>query len=319
MKRRWWIATAGGALALFLAVPALAQAPGRPSAGPYRMGLIVKNLVNPVWIDMKRGGEAAARELGVDLTTLAPVKPDNVEEQLRMIEDFIERKVDAIVVVPADSRGIIPGIERANRAGIPVIDVNTLAFGGRFETFVAVENYDAAYKVAQAVVKRLQGRGKVIILEGVPGAQSAMDLQRGTLAALKEAPGITVLASQTAKFQRAEAMTVMENLIQRFPEFDAVLAANDEMALGAIEALDAARRLDRVVASGLDANADAVRAVARGRLTLTADKRSYEQGYRGVEAAVRSLKGEKIPPRIVIDTNLVDRGNVEEYLKKLSK
>jgi ABC-type sugar transport system substrate-binding protein len=307
------------ALALSLAALALAQAPGKPSAGPYRMGLIVKNLVNPVWIDMKRGGEAAAREFGVDLTTLAPIKPDNVEEQLRMMEDFIERKVDAIVVVPADSKGIIPGIERANRARVPVINVNTLAFGGRFETFVAVENYDAAYKVAQSMVKRLQGRGKVIILEGVPGAQSAVDLQRGTLAALKEALGITVLASQTAKFQRAEAMAVMENLIQRFPDFDAVLAANDEMALGAIEALDAARRLDRVMVSGLDANADAVRAVARGRMTVTADKRSYEQGSRGVEAAVRFLKGEKIPARIVIDTNLVDKGNVEEYLKKLSK
>ncbi len=288
----------------------------KPKEKEFEVVLILKNLVNPVWLDMKRGGEAAAEKYGVKLTVLAPLKADNNEEQIRAIEDSIAKKVDAIVLVPSDSKGIIPGIEKANEAGIPVINVNTKAHGGKTETFIAVENYDAAKKVAEAMAQKLNGQGKVIILEGVPGAQSAMDLQAGTLDGLKAYPGIEVVASQTAKFQRAEAMKVMEDLLQRYPHIDAVLAANDEMALGAIEAIDAAGKTGKILVSGLDANKDAVSAIAEGKMTISCDKRSYEQGYVGVESAVKLLKGEKLPERIVIDTVLVDKSNVSEYLNK---
>ncbi len=303
------------AVALLL-IGMLAGTAGMAQASPpYEIVLILKNLVNPVWLDMRRGGEAAAAEYNVRLTVLAPLKADNNEEQVRAIEDSIIRKVDAIVVVPSDSKGIIPAIEKANKAGIPVINVNTKAHGGRCETFVAVENYDAAYKVADAMAQKLDGRGKVIILEGVPGAQSAIDLNAGTVDALKKYPGVQIVASQTAKFQRAEAMRVMENLLQRHPDVSAVLAANDEMALGAVEAVDAIGRSGKIMISGLDANADAVKAIAERKMTLSCDKRSYEQGYVGVETAVKFLNGEQIPERIVIDTNLVDISNVSEYLK----
>jgi len=278
--------------------------------------LILKNLVNPVWLDMKKGAEAAAQKYGVKLTVLAPLKADNNEEQIRAIEDSIAKKVAAIVLVPSDSKGIIPGIEKANAAGIPVINVNTKALGGKTETFIAVENFDAAKKVAEAMAQKLNKKGKVIILEGVPGAQSAMDLHAGTLEGLKPYPDIKVVASQTAKFQRAEAMKVMEDLLQRYPDIDAVLAANDEMALGAIEAIDAAKKTGKILVSGLDANKDAVKAIADGKMTLSCDKRSYQQGYVGVETAVKLLKGEKIEPRIVIETVLVDKSNVAEYLNK---
>lgn len=282
------------------------------AAKPYEIVLILKNLVNPVWLDMRKGGEAAAAKYGARLVVLAPLKADNNEEQVRAIEDSIVRKVDAIVVVPSDSKGIIPAIEKANKAGIPVINVNTKAAGGKCETFIAVENYDAAFKVADAMAQKLGGKGKVIILEGVPGAQSAIDLNAGTVDALKKYPGIQVVASQTAKFQRVEAMRVMENLLQKYPDVNAVLAANDEMALGAVEAIDAIGKTGKILVSGLDANADAVKAIAAGKMTLSCDKRSYEQGYVGVESAIKLLNGEKLPARIVIDTNLVDATNVKK-------
>lgn len=284
-------------------------------AKTYRVVLILKNFVNPVWLDMQRGGEAAAKELGIDLKTLAPLKADNNEEQVKAIEDAIIQKVDAIVVVPSDSNGIIPAIEKANKAGIPVINVNTKANGGECETFVAVENYDAAYMVADAMAKKLNGQGTVIVLEGVPGAQSAIDLDAGTKDALKNYPGISIVASQTAKFQRAEAMKVMENLLQRFPNVSAVLAANDEMALGAVEAIDAIGKTGKILVSGLDANADAVKAIADGKMTLSCDKRSYQQGYEGVKAAFNFLNGEALPARIVIETTIVDSSNISQYVK----
>lgn len=308
--RRIGVILALAALLVMCTLP-VAQAQSKT----FRVVLILKNFVNPVWLDMQRGGEAAAKELGIELKTLAPLKADNNEEQVKAIEDAIIQKVDAIVVVPSDSNGIIPAIEKANKAGIPVINVNTKANGGQCETFVAVENYDAAYKVADAMAQKLNGQGTVIVLEGVPGAQSAIDLDAGTKDALKNYPGITIVASQTAKFQRAEAMKVMENLLQRFPNVSAVLAANDEMALGAVEAIDAIGKTGKILVSGLDANADAVKAIADGKMTLSCDKRSYQQGYEGVVAAYRVLMGEKLPERIVIETTLVDASNVAEYLQ----
>ncbi|HHY46521.1 MAG TPA: substrate-binding domain-containing protein [Firmicutes bacterium] len=282
----------------------------------YEIAFIVKSLTNPFWIDMKAGAESAAKDLNVKLQTMAPVKADNVEEQIRMIEDLIQRKIDAIVLAPADTKGIIPGIEKANQAGVPVVIVNTKAAGGKIVSFVGAENFDAATMIAERVVEKLNGKGKVVILEGVPAAQTAIDRKNGFLSVLKKYSGIEILASQTANFQRAEGMMVMENLLQRFPHIDAVLCANDEMALGALEAIDAAGRLKEMIVTGFDANRDAVVAVRDGRLFLTCDQNSAAQGSEGVRAAVRYLNGESVPARIVTKVILVDKTNVDSYLKK---
>lgn len=295
------------------------------SAGPaeaqksLRMGLIVKNLVNPFWVYMKEGAEAAAKTHGVELSTYAPTKPDNAEEQIRIMEDLIQKRVDAIVLVPADSKGIIPGIERANEAKVPVALANTNAFGGKVITFSAIENYPAMALVAEYMVKKLGGKGNVVILEGVPGAQTSIDRKRAIDDVLARHPEIKILASQAAKFQRAEGMAVMENLLQRFPSIDAVLAANDEMALGAIEALDAAKRLSKTAISGFDANNDAIKAVNDGRLVVTLDQQPGEQAGKALEAAVQFLKGQDVPKRIVIQATLVDKSTVGPYLKRLQK
>ena len=165
---------------------------------PYRITLILKNLVNPMWIAVKEGAESAAEKYGVKLTVLAPLKADNNEEQIRQVEDAITQQVDALVLIPADSQGIIPAVEKANQAGIPVINVNTKVAGGKTETFVAVENYDAASKVAEAVAERLGGKGKIIILEGKAGAQSAVDLKQGAVDTFAKYENIEIVASQTA-------------------------------------------------------------------------------------------------------------------------
>jgi ribose transport system substrate-binding protein len=284
-------------------------------AKQYTVALIVKNLVNPFWNYMKDGAEAAGKELGVTVITLAPIKADNVEEQIRAIEDLVKRHVDGIVLVPADSNGIIPGIQKANDAGIPVITANTRSFGGKVLSFAGIENYDAAFSVANDVVTRLKGKGKVIILEGVPGAQTTIDRLKGFNDAFAKAPKIKVLASQPAKYQRAEGMMVMENLIQRFPKFDAVVCANDEMALGAIEALDAAGRLKKMIVSGFDGNSDAMKSINQGKLAVTLYQDPQAQAGEAVKAMVDYLNGKKVPERIVVKGTLVTKRNIEKFLK----
>lgn len=281
---------------------------------PYKVTLILKNLVNPMWLAVKEGAEAAAAEYGVELTVLAPLKADNNEEQIRQVEDAITKQADAIVLIPSDSQGIIPAVEKANQAGIPVINVNTKVGGGQTETFIAVENYDAASKVAKAVAEKLGGKGKVIILEGIAGAQSAIDLKQGAVDTFGTYEGIEIVASQTANWNRAEAMQVTQNLLQAHPDVDAIFASNDEMAMGAVEAVDQAGLTGKIIIAGLDANRDALEAIKEGKMTITCDKMGFDQGYVGVETAVKVLNNEPVNDRIVIDTMIVDESNVDEFL-----
>ena len=293
---------------------------GWAAAKQYRMVFIVKSMDNPFWNMMLEGAQQAAKDLNLEIKGLAPIKPNNVEEQIRMMEDAITQKMDAIVVVPADSKGIVPGIEKANSAGVPVMTSNTRAFGGQFISFAGAPNEEAAYIVTKKFIQQfLNGKGSVIILEGVPGAQTSIDRKAGTDRAIKEFANIKVLASQTAKFSRVEGMRVMENLLQRFPAIDGVICNNDEMALGAIEAIDAAKRLKDIKVAGFDGNNDAIKSISEGRLMVTGAQRPDAQAYWSVLGAYMYLEGYPVPTDIYVPCPPVDKSNVAEYLKRIKK
>lgn len=269
--------------------------------------LIVKNLTNPMWIAVQEGAKAAAEEFGVNLTVLAPTVADSNEEQLDEVSQSIAKKEDAIVLIPADSKGIVPGVEAANKAGIPIINVNTkvdTSTGAKVETFIAVENYTAAVSVAEKLVEMMNKEGTVIILEGKAGAQSSVDIVAGANDTFAKYPNIKIEASQSAQWSRAEAYTVTQNLLQSYPNVNAIFAANDEMAMGALEAVDEAGKTGQILISGLDANADARQAVDEGKLALTCDKNGYGQGYAGVKAAVDFLSGKTLESNIIVETEL---------------
>jgi ribose transport system substrate-binding protein len=289
------------------------------AAKKYKMVFIVKSMDNPFWNMMLEGAQMAAKDLGIEIKGLAPIKPNNVEEQIRQMEDAITSKMDAIIVVPSDSKGIVPGIDKANRAGIPVFTSNTRAFGGKVIGFAGAPNEEAAYFVAKAFLETLGGKGNVIILEGVPGAQTAIDRKTGVDRAVKEFPNVKVLASQTAKFSRVEGMRVMENLLQKFSKIDAVISVNDEMALGAIEAIDAARKLKEIKVAGFDGNNDALKSISEGRMMITGAQSPDAQAYWSVIATYMFLEGYPVPRDIYVPCPTVDKGNVGEYLKKIKK
>lgn len=273
--------------------------------------IILKNLTNPMWIAVKEGAEQAAKETGVNLTVLAPSQADNNEEQISEIEQSVTKGESALVVIPADSVGIVPGIEKANAANIPVINVNTkvdTSSGAKVVTFIAVENYDASVSVAEKLVEMMNQQGDVIILEGKAGAQSSVDIVKGANDTFAKSKGIKVVASQTADWDRAEAMSVTQNLLQAHPNVKAIFAANDEMAMGAVEAVSQAGKTGKILVTGLDANPDGKKAVDDGKLAITCDKNGHDQGYQGVMAAVKTIKGEKVDEKIIVKTSL--------YLKK---
>jgi ribose transport system substrate-binding protein len=298
----------------------VAEAPtAEPESKPYVFGLVTKALNNPFWELMHGGAVAVAEMNNAKIVYLAPSQANNLEEQARLVDDLITQKVDGIVLVPVDSEGIIPAIERANAAGIPVALANTKAYGGAYITFSAIENYDAMTRVTEYVVEKLGGKGKVIILEGTAGAQSGIDRLKAINDVLSKNPDIEIVASQTAEMNRAKGLEVMENLLQTYDEFDAVLAANDEMALGAIEALDAAGRLKGTIVSGFDGNSDALKAVSVGRMTVTMFQNAPAQAGDAVQALLDFLAGKEVPARIQTKAVLVDSTNVADFVQYMQK
>jgi ribose transport system substrate-binding protein len=283
--------------------------------------LITKNLVNPGWLVMKAAGKDAAKDLGLKLTYYAPMKPDNVLEQISIMENLIQRKVACIVVVPADSKGIIPGIEKANRAGIPVVTSNTKAFGGKIVSHVGATNYEGAYASAKYLIDKLGGKGKVIILEGTPGSETGMVRKKGFDDAIKKSPGISVLTSQTARFQRKEGMRVMENLLERFPKVDGLMCANDEMALGAVQAIKASRRTGEMKIAAFDGVVDdAIEAVAREEILVTIDQNTIAQAYWAVVAGYVHIKGNALVPEYIpVPSVVITKGNVKDWLVSRGK
>ena len=285
------------------------------AADQYHMVFIVKTMQSPFMLRMIEGANTAAADLNIQMDSMGPETPFSTEEQIRLMENAIAQKVDAIIIAPSDSNAIIPGIEKANAAGIIVATPNTKAYGGDVLTWTGVENFDVGYQLGKKLADSLNGRGKVVLLEGIPGSSTSTDRIEGYNAALAEYPGIEIIASQTANFNRAEGMLVMENLLQRFPEIDGIGSADKEMLLGANEAIkEAGRKGIKMV--GFDVDVDILQAIKNGEVIATGDQLEYSQIYLAVMACWANLKGYSVPREMDIPLAIVDSSNVDEYLAK---
>jgi len=267
-----------------------------------KIGLSISTLNNPFFVTLKEGAEAKAKELGVDLTTVDA--QDDPAKQVSDIEDLIQQGVDLVLVNPADSSAVVSAIEAANDAGIPVITIDRSAEGGEVAAHIASDNVAGGKMAGELIIEQLAGRGKVVELEGISGSSAARERGQGFNDAIKEASGIEVVARQTANFDRAQGLSVMENIIQSTKDFQAVFAHNDEMALGALEAIEAAGLKD-VIVVGFDATDDAVKAVEEGKLFATIAQKPKKMGEIGVETAVKVLNGEKVDTFIPVELELI--------------
>lgn len=273
------------------------------SAKTYTLGLSISTLNNPFFVDLKEGAEAKAAALGVRLVVLDA--QNDPSRQLAGIEDLIAQKVDALLINPTDSSAIVPAVLAANRAGIPVLTVDRGADGGRVAAHIASDNVAGGRMAGELIGKLLNGRGKVVELVGIPGTSAARDRGAGFNEVVGKYAGIEVVARQEAGFDRARGLTVMENILQAQPRIDAVFAHNDEMALGAITAIEAAGRAKEIKVVGFDATADAVKAVQDGRMLATIAQKPRLMGELAVEAAVKLLRGEKVAAYIPVPLELV--------------
>ncbi len=298
------------------AVFGTAGSPGALAQGKQpTIAFFVKNVTNPFWKACRVGAEKAAKELGVTLEVVAPTKPDNIEEQTRLVEDWIVKKPDAFVFVPVDYKALVPSIQKANAAKIPIINYNNAMTGIDKATFIGSDDELFEYEMCKYLFKSLGGKGKIVHIDGVPAAITAQNRKKGFERAVKETPGIEVLASQPGQYRRLVAQQVFENLMQRFPEIDAVVCANDDMAVGVVEILASAGRGGKTKVVGIDGITDAIQAIADGKMFATVDFSGHDQSYLAVQAAVRHLKGEKLPEQILLPVFIIDKDNVSKVAR----
>ncbi len=283
----------------------------------YQIALVMKTLTNPFFIEMERGAREAEAEFGIELIVRTAAQETSIEQQIQIVNDLIEDAVDAIIIAPGDSAGLIPVLKQAQDAGIVIINIDNRLDPEFSESqglvnvpFISVDNEEAAYLSAQTISEQLDEPAQVLIYEGIREAQNAQDRHAGALRAFEENPNVTIVASESAEWKIDEAYELSQELFEEHPDVTAVFAANDMMALGVIQYLSETGR-DDVLVAAFDALEEAKEALEAGTLAVTIDQQAARQGYLGVDYAIRALNGEDLPAQTMIDVLVITQDNLE--------
>ena len=266
-------------------------------------GLSVSTQNNPFFVTLVEGAEAAAQELGVKLTVVDA--GDDVTKQASDIEDLVSKQVGVLIVNPVDSDAVSSAVSSAVSRGVKVISVDRAVNGVEIDCQIASDNVAGAEMATQYIVDTLGEGIKVAELQGTVGASAAIDRGQGFHNVADEK--LDVVSSQPANFDRTEGMSVMENMLQSNGDIQAVFAANDEMALGAVEAISGAGKDIMVV--GFDATDDAIEAIKAGRMDATIAQQPDLIGKTAVEQAVKLINGETIDKAIPVEVTLITKDN----------
>ena len=267
------------------------------------------------WLTMRSGAQKAIEGRDdVVLSVLAPDREINVDQQVSILEDQIQRGAKALVVAPAGSAQVMPVLQNAIGRGIPVVLVDSDAPLTGKSSYAGTDNRAGGTLAGKHVIDKV-GTGKIAIITGVPGNQSQDDRAAGFLETIATVPGLQVVSRQPANSERSLGLTVMENILTAHPDIKAVFATNDQMALGAVEAIMARSPKAGIVVVGFDATAEAVQAIIEGRMSASVAQRPFEMGRRSVEAALALIDGKKVEPRIDTGTELVSAANAQGYKK----
>ena len=244
------------------------------AADEMTIAVFTKNQTNPAYEAFRIAADRIAQATGVRVVHFVPKQPDNVDEQKAMVEQVLKDKPDVVIFIPVDDVAMIPSVKELNAANIPVVLVaNPLP--GSFITYVGADDYEIGYRQAHYLFEALGGNGKIVVIEGTPAAPTNRERVRGYKRAVAEYPGIKVLGSGNGNYQQPDAKRAMEKFLAAYPQIDAVLAANDGMALGALEALKEAGRTSVVI--GINGILPAVQQIETGAILSNI-------GHRGVRS-----------------------------------
>jgi ribose transport system substrate-binding protein len=286
---------------------------GRAGAADEQITLAVftKNSTNPAYEAFRIATDQIARTTGARIVHFVPNQPDNVDEQKAMVEQVLSDRPDAVIFIPVDDVAMIDSVKKLNEAKIPVVLVaNRLP--GSFVTYVGADDFAIGYREAHYLFDHLGGSGKIVVIEGAAAAPTNRERVRGYQRALREFPGIQVLGAGVGNYQQPDAKRVMEKFLAEHPQIDAVLAANDGMALGALEALRQTNRTSIVV--GINGILPAVKEIATGALLASVDFNMFKIGCMATRAALRHLQHQRLPHNVMLPAEIIDKTNYTAWL-----
>jgi ribose transport system substrate-binding protein len=280
------------------------------------IAVFTKNTTNPAYSAFRLAADQIGQLTGAQIRHYVPKQPDNVDEQKAEVEEILKNRPDAVVFIPVDDVAVAASVQKLNDADIPVVLASN-PLPGRFVTYVGADDYDIGYREARYLFDKLGGKGRIVILEGTAGAPTSRERLRGYKQALSEAPGIQLLASVTGNYQQADGKRAMAQMLKDFPEIDALLAANDSMALGALEAMKEAGRSLTVI--GINGILPAVQAIESGAMLASVDFNMFRIGCTATLAAIRHLHHEPLPDKVLLPAEVIDKDNYKAWLLPVEK
>ena len=284
------------------------------AGGAPRVAFVMKTLNHPFFLDMQRGAQDAAAAAKIDLVVQAAEREIDVEKQVQIIENLLQTGIRGLIVTPSGSREIATAIAKANRANVPVVVVDTRVDAKaaadnnlKLESFIGSDNFEGGKIAGEYLAKIAGGKAQVAVLEGIPGHETGDSRLRGFREALAAHPGMRIVASQPANWERDQGFTVFQNMLQAHPDTDALFACSDLMALGALEAIAAAGKSGRIRVVGFDALEDARKAIDAGRMEASVAQSPRDMGRIAVESAAKLLRGETVPADQKVPISLVTK------------
>jgi ribose transport system substrate-binding protein len=273
-----------------------------------KIGVLTKNNVNPAYGAARAGADKIGARLGVQVLHYVPEHPDDADEQAALLLRAVDARVDAIVAAPVLARQVTDALRAASASGIPLFGFVSRVDPVDWTSFVGSDDCRLAKQLALRVFRDLPGGGHVVIVDGSPESQTSLDRRRGFDEAIASTPAIRLVASCNGRYQLDTAKSEFAAVLRRVRRVDAVLAANDMMALGVVAALHEAGR--KALVGGVNAIPEAITAIKNGSMVATADFNAMQLAATATECAIRHLRGEKVPARIELAVQIVDRHNV---------
>lgn len=275
------------------------------SSTKHTIGFAVSTLNNPFFVAMRDGAQKEANSKNVNL--IVDDGNNDAAQQLSQVQDLIQQKVDAILLNPVSSQSLSSAVQLANNANIPVITLDRSVDSGKVATFIASDSVLAGKMAADQLIKALNGNGKVVELQGQIGTSAERDREQGFDNEIATAKGIQIVAKQPANFDRSTALNVMQNILQSQPDVQGIFAQNDEMALGALKAVQSANKTG-VAIVGIDGEKEAITDVQNGTMYADIAQQPSQEGALGVDNSLKLINKETVPATISSPLQLVNKG-----------
>jgi ABC-type sugar transport system substrate-binding protein len=296
---------------LLSAVAAIALAGAAQAAGTYVVSMKGPAAGNPYWAAFDEGAKAKGKELGVNVIVVSPPSETDVQAQIGQIEDLVAQKVDGIALAPTDPAALGPVVDEAKAAGVKVVFVDG-AGSNKDVPFVGTDNLKGGKLGGDFMCKSLPKGSEVAILQGVLTTTNGADRYNGAKSAF-DACGLKIVAAQPADWDRAKGQSVTETILAGHPNLKGIFGSNDNMALGAVEALKAAAKLKDVMVVGYDANPDAAKSILAGELTASVAQAPKRMAGLGIQTLVDMKAGKKVEMNVDPGTVLVTKENADQY------